>query len=91
MITLHNNHIYVHVYVCVYTAILILLSSPAIDSPLNVDAANLLKYNDILGYKTLVRCCTAQHAKKIDEKYINVEVQNVVNIRNDNDEKIDKR
>ncbi|ORX56765.1 ubiquitin-conjugating enzyme [Hesseltinella vesiculosa] len=45
-------------------AISLLLSNPEPNSPLNCDAANLLKCDDTLGYESLVRMYTSLHAIK---------------------------
>jgi len=45
------------------TAVRALLESPEPDSPLNVDAANLLRAGDQLGYDSLVRMYTHMYAQ----------------------------
>lgn len=45
-------------------AILSLLSHPAPDSPLNCDAGNLLRAGDTLGFNSMARCYTIEHAKQ---------------------------
>ena len=45
-------------------AILSLLSHPAPDSPLNCDAGNLLRAGDTLGFNSMARCYTVEHATK---------------------------
>ena len=44
----------------VMTAIQQLLSDPGLDSPLNVDVANLMREDDAVGYESLVRFWTAE-------------------------------
>lgn len=44
-------------------AIIVLLSDPEPDSPLNCDAGNLLRYGDNRGFKSLASMYTALHAK----------------------------
>ncbi|KAK9241317.1 ubiquitin-conjugating enzyme/RWD-like protein [Lipomyces kononenkoae] len=44
-------------------AVRALLSDPAIDSPLNIDAANILRCGDTTGYDSLVRYFTNKYAK----------------------------
>lgn len=43
-------------------AIIVMLSHPEADSPLNCDAGNLIRSGDVLGFNTLARCFTAEHA-----------------------------
>lgn len=45
------------------TAVVSLLESPEPDSPLNVDAASLLRIGDVLGYDSLVRFYTRMYAQ----------------------------
>ncbi|BFZ58888.1 E2 ubiquitin-protein ligase peroxin 4 [Savitreella phatthalungensis] len=49
------------------TAVRELLASPAPDSPLNIDAANLLRAGDILGYESLVKMYVDLHARPARE------------------------
>ncbi|KAL6758923.1 ubiquitin-conjugating enzyme/RWD-like protein [Haematococcus lacustris] len=44
-------------------AVLALLSAPAADSPLNCDAGNLLRSGDVMGYNSLARMYTLEHAQ----------------------------
>ncbi|CAD7935788.1 unnamed protein product [Amoebophrya sp. A25] len=46
----------------VMRAIIALLAEPNADSPLNCDAGNLLRANDVLGFNTLARMYTVEHA-----------------------------
>lgn len=46
----------------VLTAVQTMLNSPEPDSPLNVDAANLLRAGEIEGYNSLVRFYTTKYA-----------------------------
>lgn len=45
-------------------AVLVLLDNPDPTSPLNCDAGNLLRANDLRGYSSLVRMTTMLHATK---------------------------
>mmetsp|Transcript_16650 Transcript_16650/g.28578 ORF Transcript_16650/g.28578 Transcript_16650/m.28578 type:complete len:164 (-) Transcript_16650:828-1319(-) len=45
-------------------AVLALLSAPAADSPLNCDAGNLLRANDVLGYNSMARLYTIEYASR---------------------------
>ena len=45
-------------------AIIALMSDSAPDSPLNCDAGNLLRANDIRGYNSLARLYTMEHAMR---------------------------
>lgn len=44
------------------TAVRELLVSPEVDSPLNIDAANLLRCGDVMGYNSLVRMYVDMYA-----------------------------
>lgn len=44
-------------------AIILLLSEPAHDSPLNVDAGNMLRAGDTLAYRSMVRMYCEEHAR----------------------------
>ncbi|KAK6502753.1 hypothetical protein TWF481_007800 [Arthrobotrys musiformis] len=50
------------------TAIQTLLTSPEPDSPLNVDAASLLRSGDTMGYESLVRYYVWRYARKEDDE-----------------------
>jgi peroxin-4 len=43
-------------------AIVALMDAPNADSPLNCDAGNLLRSGDLLGFQTLARMYTLEHA-----------------------------
>ncbi|KAK9812624.1 hypothetical protein WJX72_000788 [[Myrmecia] bisecta] len=45
-------------------AIVALMSDSAPDSPLNCDAGNLLRANDVRGYNSLARMYTLEHAQR---------------------------
>lgn len=45
-----------------------LLASPAVDSPLNVDAANVLRAGDSLGYHSLVAYYNSMYAEPIGQQ-----------------------
>ena len=44
-------------------AVLALLSAPAPDSPLNCDAGNLLRAQDLRGYASMARMYAVEHAR----------------------------
>ena len=45
-------------------AITVLMSNGASDSPLNCDAGNLLRANDVRGYNSVARMYTHEHAQQ---------------------------
>ena len=50
-------------------AILVLLAEGASDSPLNCDAGNLLRANDIRGYNSVARMYTLEHAQQNVQRF----------------------
>ncbi|EAN32442.1 Protein PEROXIN-4 [Theileria parva strain Muguga] len=49
-------------YLC--RGVIYILSTPNPDSPLNCDAGNLVRYGDLIGYKSMAKMYTHEHALK---------------------------